>query len=158
LSARVGLDVHLICQTPPCAGIRNLALSPDGDTALATTVDDDFSVSTLFLFRKIRAFVQSRNPADLQIRTFRATEFPDLTNICGLAFGPDGTWAVANSGGRGPLNNTTYQTTRGVVFVITGLPDNPVFSPPFAVPMHSLGNIDLSVDGRTLLLNDVRDE
>ena len=46
---------------------------------------------------------------------------------------------------------------RRLVVLITGLPDNPVFSPPFQVPMHSQGNIDLSVDGETLLLNDVTD-
>ena len=37
----------------------------------------------------------------------------------------------------------------GSVVVITGLPDNPAFSAPFAVLMHSLGNIDLSLDGQT---------
>jgi hypothetical protein len=158
ISARVDLGLHPVCQAPVCAGIRSLALSPDGDTALATSDPDDnhINISTLFLLRNIRAFVKSRNPADLKIRTFRATEFPDLENVSGLAFGPDGTWAVANTIGRGPID-LTYQTARGTVIVITGLPDNPVFSPPFAVPMHSQGNIDLSVDGETLLLNDVTD-
>jgi len=157
IAARVDVGLHPICQTPVCAGLRNLALSPDGDTALATSDPDDDNVSILFLFRHVRTFVTSHNPADLAIRTFRATEFPDLEHVSGLAFGPDGTWAVANTIGPGAVNNLSYEVPRGTVVLITGLPDNPVFSPPFQVPMHSQGNIDLSVDGETLLLNDVTD-
>ena len=79
-----------------------------------------------------------------------------MDNVSGLAFGPDGRWAVVNTGGPGPLD-LTYTTLRGTIVIITGLPDNPVFSAPFSVPMHSLGNIDLSLDGGTLLLNDSTD-
>lgn len=145
-----------------CGGIRNVAMSPDGDTALVSSEPSDFqppvqrTVSSLFLLRNVRAFARTKNPADLQIRKFSATDFPQLDNVSGVAFGPDGRWAVVNTRGPGYID-LSYTTLGGTVVVITGLPDNPVFSAPFTVPMHSLGNIDLSLDGGTLLLNDTID-
>jgi uncharacterized protein (TIGR03437 family) len=142
-----------------CSGaLRNAALSPDGDTALVSTDTHTFGIypSALFLLRNIRAFARSKNPADLQISTFAEKDFLQLHSVSGLAFGPDGHWAVVNTDGPGPIDGT-YRTAKGTIVVITGLPDNPVFSEPINVFTHSLGNIDLSLDGRTLLLNDTTD-
>src|SRR5262245_35828854 len=43
ISARVSLPVQVLCQDPagPCGGIRNVALSPDGDTALLSSDASD---------------------------------------------------------------------------------------------------------------------
>lgn len=142
-----------------CSGaLRNAALSPDGDTALVSTDTHTFGIypSALYLLRNIRAFARSKNPADLQIRTFAEKDFLQLHSVSGLAFGPDGHWAVVNTDGPGPIDGT-YRTAKGTIVVISGLPDNPVFSEPVNVFTHSLGNIDLSLDGRTLLLNDTTD-
>jgi gluconolactonase len=73
-----------------------------------------------------------------------------------LAFGPDGQWGVVNTRGAGVTDLTDTQA-KGTIVVITGLPDNPQFSQPYSVPMHSQGNIALSLDGGTLLLNDTVD-
>ena len=146
----------------PCGRLRNVAISPDGDTALVTTDASDAQavadrdLSALILLRNLRAFAQSRNQADLRVRMFRATDFPQLDNVSGLAFGPDGRWAVVSTAGPGVLDLTSTRV-RGTLVVITGLPDNPQFSQPFPVPMHSQGNISLSLDGGTLLLNDTTD-
>ena len=146
----------------PCGRLRNIAISPDGDTALVSTDPSDVQtlagrdVSALVLLRNVRAFAQSKNPADLRIRVFRATDFPQLDNVSGLAFGPGGQWAVVSTAGPGVLD-LSYQKIRGTLVVITGLPDNPQFSRPIPVPMHSQGNIALSLDGGTLLLNDTTD-
>jgi len=146
----------------PCGRLRNLAISSDGDTALVTTDPSDVQdpsgrdVSVLVLLRNIRAFAQSKNKADLRIRQFKATDLPQLDNVSGVAFGPDGRWAVVSTAGPGVLDPTNTRP-RGALVVITGLPDNPRFSDPFNVPMHSQGNISLSLDGGTLLLNDTSD-
>ena len=139
-----------------CGGLRNVVLSPDGDTALLSSDPHDNMISTLFLLRNIRAFARSKDPADLQVQAFTEKDFPQLDNVSGLAFGPDGRWAVVNTAGPSPIDGS-YLTTKGTVVVITGLPDVPRFSAPFPVPMHSQGNIDLSLDGGTLLLNDTSD-
>jgi hypothetical protein len=164
VAAQVPLPVGSPACEPnePCGGVRNVALSPDGDTALVSSDSSDVQppgvrgVSVLLLLRNVRTFVRSKNPSDLRMRVFRATEYPQLDNVSGLAFGPDGRWAVVSTMGPGPID-LTYKTARGTLVTITGLPDEPVFSAPFPVPMHSQGNIDLSVDGQTLLLNDVTD-
>ena len=146
----------------PCGRLRNLAISPDGDTALVTTDASDVQdaagrdVSVLVLLRNVRAFAQSKNKADLRIRLFKAADFPQLDNVSGVAFGPDGRWAVVSTAGPGVID-LTYTRPRGTLVVITGLPDNPRFSDPFPVPMHSQGNISMSLDGGTLLLNDTSD-
>ena len=145
----------------PCGRLRNLAISPDGDTALVTTdpnvqVPSGRDVSVLVLLRNLRAFAQSKNKADLHIRLFKATDFPQLDNVSGVAFGPDGKWAVVSTGGPGEID-VTYTHARGTLVMVTGLPDNPRFSGPVPVPMHSQGNIFLSMDGGTLLLNDTND-
>jgi hypothetical protein len=161
ISARIDL-LGPVALCALCGGLRSAVISPDGDTALVSSDPSDTqppasrTTSTLFVLRNVRAFALSKNPADLQIRTFKSTDFPQLENVSGLAFGPDGHWAVVNTGGPGFLN-LTYTTVRGAVVVITGLPDNPAFSESFPVPMHSLGNLDLSLDGGTLLLNDTVD-
>ena len=165
ISARVDLlaGVKPLCPDNGCGGLRSVAISPDGDTALVSSDPNDAqppavrTTSSLFLLRNLRAFVRSRNVGDLRIRTFKATEFPQLDNVSALAFGPDGRWAVVSTRGPGYID-LTYTAVRGTVVVITGLPDNPVFSAPFSVPMHSQGNIDLSLDGGTLLLNDSTDK
>jgi hypothetical protein len=164
VSARVDLgvgDPH--CFTgEPCGRLRNIAISPDGDTALVTTDASDAQtlggrdVSALVLLRNVRAFAQSRNKADLRIRVFRSTDLPQLDNVSGIAFGPGGGWAVVSTAGPGVID-LTYTRERGTLVTITGLPDNPQFSQPFSVPMHSQGNISLSLDGGTLLLNDTTD-
>ena len=164
VSARVDLgvgDPH--CPAgEPCGRLRNIAISPDGDTALVSTDASDAStpaardVSALILLRNVRAFALSKNKADLRIRVFRATDFPQLDNVSGLAFGPGGDWAVVSTAGPGVID-LTYTKVRGTLVVITGLPGNPQFSQPFPVPMHSQGNISLSLDGSTLLLNDTTD-
>ena len=162
IAARVdiGVDKPLCSPGEPCGNIRSIALSPDGDTALVSSDPSgiqppgDRGVSTLFVLRNVRAFVRSKNPGDLRIRKFRATDHPQLDNVSGLAFGPDGRWAVVNTIGPGPID-LTYKSARGTLVTITGLPDNPVFSAPFQIPSHSQGNIDLSVDGETLVMNDV---
>ncbi len=142
-----------------CGGLRNAVISPDGDTALVSSEPSDIAaptprtVSRLFLLRNLRAFANSGNRDDLRTREFSATDFPQLDNVSGLAFGGDGTWAVVNTGASGYLSGKLG----GNAVVITGLPDHPAFSAPFPVPMHSLGNIDLSLDGQTLLLNDTSD-
>ena len=87
----------------PCGRLRNLAISPDGDTALVTSDPSDGTprdVSALVLLRNVRAFAQSRNKADLRIRVFKATDVPQLDNVSGIAFGPDGRWAVVNTAAR----------------------------------------------------------
>jgi uncharacterized protein (TIGR03437 family) len=144
------------CPSPEltCGGIRSVVLSPGGDTALAASDPDDLDPSTLYILSNVRAFVRSRNAADLRIRTIHATEAPQIEELSGLAFGPDGKWAVAHS--RYPID-LNYQREGGSVVVITGLPDRPVFSEPFPVPIHSQGNIQLSLDGDTLLINDTVD-
>ena len=162
ISARLGLfGPSRVCRQ--CGGLRSVAISPDGDTALVTS--DPTSVnnpaatrtsSALFVVRNLRTFVKTKNPDDLRITTFKASEYPDLDNVAGLAFGPDGRWAVANSVSQA-YDDGTYTAESGRVIVITGLPDNPVFSAPIPVPMHSLGTLDFSLDGGTLLLNDVND-
>ncbi|MBZ5620877.1 MAG: hypothetical protein LAQ69_19430 [Acidobacteriia bacterium] len=139
-----------------CGGLRNVVLSPDGDTALVTSDPHDNLVSSLFLLRNIRAFARGKNPGDLQVHVFTDKDVPQLHSVSGLAFGPDGRWAVVNTAGPGQIDGS-YKNPKGTVVVITGLPDNPVFSAPFSVPMHSQGNIDLSLDGGTLLLNDTTD-
>ena len=139
-----------------CGGLRNVVLSPDGDTALVSSDPHDNMISTLFLLRNIKVFARSKDPADLQVRAFTEKDFPQLDNVSGLAFGPDGRWAVVNTAGPSPIDGS-YISTKGTVVVITGLPDDPKFSAPFPVPMHSQGNIDLSLDGGTLLLNDTTD-
>ena len=136
-----------------CGGLRNVVLSPDGDTALVSSDPHDNMISTLFLLRNIKVFARSKDPADLQVRAFIEKDFPQLDNVSGLAFGPDGRWAVVNTAGPSPIDGS-YISTKGTVVVITGLPGDPKFSAPFPVPMHSQGNIDLSLDGGTLLLND----
>src|SRR5262249_18491949 len=134
----------------PCGRLRNLAISPDGDTALLTTdasdvqTDSERDVSVLVLLRNLRAFAQTKNKADLRIQLFKATEYPQLDNVSGVAFGPNGRWAVVSTAGPGVID-LTYTRTRGTVVVITGLPDNPRFSQPFSVPMHSQGNLSLSL-------------
>ena len=146
----------------PCGRLRNLAISPDGDTALLTTdpsgtqTSSGRDVSILVLLRNVRAFTQSKNKTDLRIRLFKATDFPQLDNVSGVAFGPDGKWAVVNTAGPGVID-LTYVRARGTLVVISGLPDNPRFSAPIPVPVHSQGNISLSLDGGTLLLNDTND-
>ena len=90
------------------------------------------------------------------MRAFSEIDVPQLHSVAGLAFGPDGRWAVVNTDGPGVIDGT-YTRAKGTVVVITGLPDAPEFSEPFPVPMHSLGNIDLSLNGGTLLLNDTTD-
>lgn len=146
----------------PCGRLRNIAISPDGDTALVTTDASDVQtpagrdVSALILLRNVRAFAQSKDKADLRIRVFRSTDFPQLDNASGIAFGPGGGWAVVSTAGPGVID-LTYTKERGTLVTITGLPDNPRFSQPFSVPMHSQGNISLSLDGGTLLLNDTTD-
>lgn len=158
ISARVDLlGDGRVCRQ--CGGLRSVVISPDGDTALVSSEPTSViprTVSALFLLRNLRAFVRTKNPADLRIQTFKATDYPDLDNVAGLAFGPDGRWAVVNSVSPA-YDDLTFTAPSGRVTVITGLPDNPVFSAPIPVPMHSLGNIDLSLDGGTLLLNDVND-
>ncbi len=139
-----------------CGGLRNVVLSPDGDTALVSSDPHDNMVSSLFLLRNVKTFARTKDPADLQIRVFTERDFPQLDNVSGLAFGTDGTWAVVNTAGPSPIDGS-YRTAKGTIVLITGLPDNPVFSAPFPVPMHSQGNIDLSLDGDTLLLNDTSD-
>jgi uncharacterized protein (TIGR03437 family) len=146
-----------------CGGIRNVAISPDGDTALLSSEPSVTYTSTapraesiLFLLRNLRAFAHSKDPGDLSIRRLKASEFPQLDNVAGIAFGPDGQWAVVNTYGPGNIDGD-HTAVRGTVVVITGLPDHPACSSPFPVPMHSLGNIDLSLDGNTLLLNDSTD-
>jgi uncharacterized protein (TIGR03437 family) len=164
ISARVdfGLGDPHCPSGEPCGRLRNMAISPDGDTALVTTDASDAQtlagrdVSVLILLRHVRAFARSRNAADLGIRLFRGTDFPQLDNVSGVAFGPDGRWAVVSTAGAGVID-LTYTKIRGTLVVITGLPDNPQFSQPFPVPMHSQGNISLSLDGGTLLLNDTVD-
>jgi uncharacterized protein (TIGR03437 family) len=160
ISARIDL---LGSNHPTCGfscggggGLRNAALSPDGDTALVSSDAHDDFVSSLFLLQNVRAFARSKNLSDLQIRVFTEKDVPQLHSLSGLAFGPDGHWAVTNTDGPGVIDGS-YRTPKGTIVVITGLPDNPVFSAPVSVPMHSLGNIDLSLDGRTLLLNDTTD-
>jgi hypothetical protein len=158
ISARIDL---LGANKPSCpgmciGGIRNVVLSPDGDTALVSSDPHDNLVSSLFVLRNVKAFVHSKDPADLRVRAFTEKNFPQLDNVSGLAFGPDGRWAVVNTDGPSPIDGS-YKTPKGTVVVITGLPEAPVFSAPFSVPMHSLGNIDLSLDGGTLLLNDTTD-
>src|SRR6476659_2526123 len=60
----------------PCGRLRNIAISPDGDTALVTTDASDVQtpagrdVSALILLRNVRAFAQSKDKADLRIRVF----------------------------------------------------------------------------------------
>jgi uncharacterized protein (TIGR03437 family) len=144
------------CQVICVGGLRSTALSPDGDTALVSTDAHQDFLSALYVLRNIRAFARSKNPADLQIRIFTEIDVFALHSLSGLAFGPDGHWAVVNTDGPGPLDGT-YRSANGTIVVITGLPDNPVFSQPINVLTHSLGNIDLSLDGRTLLLNDTTD-
>jgi len=141
-----------------CAGgrLRNAALSPDGDTALVSTDSHNDFFSALYIVRNIRAFVQSKNPADLRIRVITEADVPQIHFLSGFAFGPDGRWAVTNTDGPGTIDGL-YKNPKGTIVVITGLPDNPVFSAPINTQMHSLGNIDLSLDGRTLLLNDTTD-
>ena len=161
ISARVDL-LGLLANRPTCSFtcdgglLRNVVLSPDGDTALVSSDPHDSIVSTLFLLRNMRAFVRSKDSNDLQIRVFTEKDVPQLHTLSGFAFGPDGRWAVTNTDGPGLIDGT-YRSAKGTIVVITGLPDNPVFSAPISVPMHSLGNIDLSLDGRTLLLNDTTD-
>ena len=162
ISARVGLlGPSRVCRQ--CGGLRSVTISPDGDTALVTS--DPTSVnnppatrtaSILFVLRNLRAFVESKNPDDLRITTFKAFENENLDNVAGLAFGPDGHWAVANSVSK-DYDDGTYTAESGRLITITGLPDKPTFSIPFPTPMHSLGTLDLSLDGGTLLLNDVND-
>jgi hypothetical protein len=84
-----------------CGGIRNVAISPDGDTALLSSEPSVTYTSTapraesiLFLLRNLRAFAHSKDPGDLSIRRLKASEFPQLDNVAGIAFGPDGQWAV----------------------------------------------------------------
>lgn len=162
ISARVDLlGSTYICAG--CGGIRNVAISPDGDTALLSSEPSVTYTSTaprtesiLFLLRNLRVFARTKDPGDLTIRRLTASEFPQLDNVAGIAFGPDGHWAVVNTYGPGYID-ISHTTERGTLVVITGLPDNPVCSSPFPVPMHSLGNIDLSLDGNTLLLNDSTD-
>jgi len=164
ISARVdfGLGDPHCPSGEPCGRLRNMAISPDGDTALVTTDASDMQtlaerdVSALILLRHVRAFAQSRDKADLGVRLFKGTDFPQLENVSGIAFGPDGRWAVVSTAGPGVID-LTYTKIRGTLVVITGLPDNPQFSQPFSVPMHSQGNISLSLDGGTLLLNDTSD-
>jgi uncharacterized protein (TIGR03437 family) len=164
VSARVdlGLGEPRCPSGDPCGRLRGVAISPDGDTALVTSDTSDVqtpagrAVSALVLVRNLRAFVQSRNKADLRIRVFPATDFPQLDSVGGIAFGPDGQWGVVNTRGPGPTD-LTDQEAKGTIVVITGLPDNPQFSRPFAVSTHSLGNIALSLDGSTLLINDTTD-
>ncbi len=86
----------------------------------------------------------------------RTLQVPQLDNVSGLAFGPDGHWAVVNTRGPGYID-LTYTTLGSTVVVINALPDNPTLSNPIPAPMHSQGNIDLSLDGETLLLNDTTD-
>jgi hypothetical protein len=138
---------------PTCGGLRGLAISPDGDTVLVPSDAHDEMISRLDLVRNVKKFFRSKNPADLDIRVFRKTEIPQLDNVSDVAFGPDGRWAVVSTAGPGPIDFAN-RTPRGTVVVISGLPDNPKFSAPFSVPMHSQGNIDLSRDGGALLLND----
>jgi uncharacterized protein (TIGR03437 family) len=160
ISARVGLLGPVrVCRQ--CGGLRSVVISPDGDTALVSTEPTSANQvnatrSALFVLRNLRAFLRTRNPDDLQIRTFSGTDYPALDNVAGLAFGPDGRWAVVNSVSPA-YDDLTYTALSGRVTVITGLPENPKFSAPIPVPTHSIGNIDLSLDGETLLLNDVND-
>src|SRR5438093_7845736 len=113
----------------PCGRLRNIAISPDGDTALVSTdasdgqILADRDVSALVLLRNVRAFAQSKNKADLRIRVFGAIDLPKLDNVSGVAFGPGGGWAVVSTAGPG-LIDLTYKRTRGTLVVITGLPDN----------------------------------
>ncbi len=145
-----------------CGGLRSVVISPDGDTALVSSEPSGLQpptprvASRLFLLRNLRTFANSKNRDDLRIREFSAADFPQLDNVSGLTFGPDGTWAVVNTAAPG-YSFGDHDKIGGSVVVITGLPDNPVFSAPFPVPMHSLGNIDLSMDGQTLLLSDNSD-
>lgn len=166
IAARVDIGLDPACPpeaSVPCGTVRSVALSPDGDSALVSSdasdvqLDAKRAVSTLFLLTNVRAFVSSRNPSDLRIRKFRKTDYPQLDNVSGLAFGPDGRWAVVNTIGPGPID-LAYKTARGTLVTINGLPENPVFSAPFQIPSHSQGNIDLSVDGETLVMNDVTDQ
>ena len=156
ISARIDLvgPSKSNCQ-PSCNGLlRNAVLSPDGDTAMVSTDSHNFGLpSVLYVLGNIRAFARSKNPNDLQVRAFSEVDFPQLHTVSGLAFGPDGHWAVVNTDGPGEVDGL-YKTAKGTIVVITGLPDNPAFSDAIDVSTHSLGNIDLSLDGRTLLLND----
>src|SRR4051812_20569142 len=112
ISARIDLlgSVKPLCQpNVTCGGIRNVVISPDGDTALVSTDPSDVQApgqrgpSALFILRNLRAFVRSKNPADLKVRTLQV---PQLDNVSGLAFGPDGHWAVVNTRGPGYIDLT----------------------------------------------------
>src|SRR3954467_6129191 len=150
ISARIDLLGANLPKCPnTCGGLRDVVLSPDGDSALVSSDPHDNMISTLFLLRNIKVFARSKDPADLQVRAFTEKDFPQLDNVSGLAFGPDGRWAVVNPAGPSPIDGS-YLTTKGTVVVITGLPDAPRFSAAFPMPMHSQGNIDLSLDGGTL--------
>src|SRR5437764_1371634 len=43
-----------------CGGLRNVVLSPDGDTALVSSDPHDNMISTLFLLRNIKVFARSK--------------------------------------------------------------------------------------------------
>lgn len=80
----------------PCGRLRNIAISADGDTALVSTDASDTQTlagrdeSVLILARNVNAFVQSKKPTDLRIRLFKASAYPQIDNVSGLAFGPGG--------------------------------------------------------------------
>jgi len=81
-------------------------LSPDGDTALVSTDAHDNFISSLYLLRNIRVFARSKDSNDLQVRAFSEKDFPQLHSLSGLAFGPDGRWAITNTDGPGRIDGS----------------------------------------------------
>jgi len=108
----VGIGVPRCGLGEICGGLRSLAISPDGDTALVSSDASDLQsdsrpASTLYLIRNLRAFVASKKASDLRIRSFSATDYPQLDNVSGIAFGPGGRWAVVNTIGPGAIDRWT---------------------------------------------------
>ncbi len=154
---------------PNCAGctaggLRNAALSPDGDTALVSTDPHDGSVSSLYVLRNIRAFARSKNPDDLQIRTFSDPNFPQLHSLVWAGFRPGWPpgalgcdqyrWA---SGATDGYCTKMRRATRRWSSQGWAAGQSGILQTSINVLTHSLGNIDLSLDGRTLLINDTTD-
>lgn len=130
--------------------VASIVLSPDGDTALAASVPVPFfEPSSLAVLGNIKAFVESRDPDDLQITVFTSEDMPQLANVTSLAYGPDGRWAVMGSNGPGPFDPSARNAR---LYVVTGLPDTLAFSDPIPLHIAQVERFVLTLDGDTLLV------
>jgi hypothetical protein len=91
-SPEISARIDLLGSAKPscCGGLRNVVLSPDGDTALVASDPQDNFPSALFLLRNVRAFARSKKAEDLRVRAFSEKDVPQLHTVAGLAFGSDG--------------------------------------------------------------------